>query len=77
MYSQAGHTVVASYSVAVFSCVCDALLAVMDPQQPVFSLMKRLCPCFSLLPLPVGIFSVYPLSTGIGKEIHYFYPSFL
>ncbi|XP_060889133.1 ankyrin repeat domain-containing protein 24 [Labrus mixtus] len=24
----------------------------MDPQQPVFSLMKRLCPCFSLLPLP-------------------------
>ncbi|XP_031719726.1 ankyrin repeat domain-containing protein 24 isoform X2 [Anarrhichthys ocellatus] len=24
----------------------------MDPQQPVFSLMKRFCPCFSLLPLP-------------------------
>lgn len=27
----------------------------MDPQQPVFSLMKRFCPCLSLLPLPVGI----------------------
>ncbi|XP_029356657.1 ankyrin repeat domain-containing protein 24 [Echeneis naucrates] len=24
----------------------------MDPQQPVFSLMKRFCPCLSLLPLP-------------------------
>ncbi|XP_044054708.1 ankyrin repeat domain-containing protein 24 isoform X1 [Siniperca chuatsi] len=24
----------------------------MDPQQPVFNLMKRFCPCFSLLPLP-------------------------
>ncbi|XP_063323184.1 ankyrin repeat domain-containing protein 24 [Pelmatolapia mariae] len=24
----------------------------MDPQQPVYSLMKRFCPCFSLLPLP-------------------------
>ncbi|KAM8874240.1 uncharacterized protein ankrd24 isoform 6-T8 [Spinachia spinachia] len=24
----------------------------MDPRQPVFSLMTRLCPCFSLLPLP-------------------------
>lgn len=64
-----GHTAVAWHSVAVFSCVCDALLVTMDPQQPVFSLMKRFCPCFSLLPLPVGIFSLYPLNTGIEKEV--------
>lgn len=44
----------------------------MDPQQPVFSLMKRLCPCFSLLPLPVGIFS-HSTNRRNGKEVLAFF----
>lgn len=44
----------------------------MDPQQPVFSLMKRLCPCFNLLALPVGIFS-HSTNRSNGKEVLAFF----
>lgn len=58
--------------VSVFSGVgCPASL--MDPQQPVFSLMKRFCPCLSLLPLPVSREEQTPIKSVLFLNLFFFF----